>query len=838
MFRAFLMICCLSVTLAVQAQDVTFVQLDNLESMNLVPESRYLIDETGQKGLNSFSAVSDVKDWQSFRHEQLRMGLTRGKVWVERKFQVLGSEKREVLLAFDRQIDFVDVALFKNNTLQYAHKSGDFLKLPLDLPGSNKNIFPFTLEPGADYQLLIALYGSNGITGPISLWDKHLYQKVDQITLLFFIAYAVMVLIISIYNLGYFLATKYRAFAYHAAYGAAMLLLQAAQYNYLDALMPEGFVRHGEFTTLISIAIAYTAVYLFINTIVEASALPFFELISKVIIGLNVFLVVLSLFVEYKIILLLFLGNIALGCCIGLLKLFSFIRARDVKAWKLAALIFLFAPPTLFLVLSRLGVTDNNFFTEYMLLLVIVFEMIVVSCLLFSHLRGMHQLFWRSQFLDPNNKLPNVFSLRKKIREVSINNADYALTYIWAAGLEKIELARGSAFRDKYLKLLSECVQAQLEASPFQLELEGRGEQGFYVFYCEKNTLGVLSIALSAQQQRHLKLLFDHALGDLGDSYGYNLDVTLIIATTNAVNKPVPEALMQQTAVTLSQCIQNGQSVMLYNDEVGFNELRQITLLSEFEHALLENQFYLEWQPQVDAVSDKLSGLEALVRWRHPFYGVVSPEHFIPLLEQSTKITSLSIWVLEQTLKQVPAFTNRFPGIDISVNLSVYDMMNSQLIPAIDGMLSAAPANIASSMILEITESVHMEDNEAVLQSIRQLQLRGFRISIDDFGAGYASFGYLQILPVNELKIDRRYANSIEEPNSQAIIKSIIDLATRLNIGVVIEGVENKTQQALFTKWGAQRLQGWCLGKPAPLERILQMPLLTTAKPVGFEVAF
>ena len=149
--------------------------------------------------------------------------------------------------------------------------------------------------------------------------------------------------------------------------------------------------------------------------------------------------------------------------------------------------------------------------------------------------------------------------------------------------------------------------------------------------------------------------------------------------------------------------------------------------------------------------------------------------------------------------------------------------MSNTFLKSIDDILQGAPENIARHMILEITESVHMEDNATVLKSVQQLQKRGFRISIDDFGAGFASFGYLQTLPANELKIDRRYAESIEEPNSQAIIKSIVDLAIRLNMTVVVEGIETKLQQDLFTKWGAHRLQGWRLGKPASQAKILEI---------------
>ena len=211
------------------------------------------------------------------------------------------------------------------------------------------------------------------------------------------------------------------------------------------------------------------------------------------------------------------------------------------------------------------------------------------------------------------------------------------------------------------------------------------------------------------------------------------------------------------------------------------------------------------------------------MRWRHPVYGDLAPGQFIPLLEQSSVITGLSIWVVNQVFANAPSFLHHYPDLDISINLSVYDLMHSKLLTAIDHLLASAPSYITHHIIMEVTESVLMEDNERVLNSVKALQSRGFRISIDDFGAGYASFGYLQTLPANELKIDKRYTDTCHEPNSQAIIRSIIDLALRLNMTIVVEGIENRGQQQLFTDWGAHRLQGWMLGKPATQNEILTL---------------
>ena len=361
-----------------------------------------------------------------------------------------------------------------------------------------------------------------------------------------------------------------------------------------------------------------------------------------------------------------------------------------------------------------------------------------------------------------------------------------------------------------------------LMALALQLTTGLNKKQDFMIFYGDKNTLGILTKPLNAHNQQDLKSLVEQAFNLMCLTLGYNLDISLIIASTNSKDGKDTEGVLQSTQVTLAQCIQTNQKVLLYDREVGENELRQINLLNDFEHALRDNQFYLEWQPQIDTQNHTLSGLETLVRWRHPEYGMISPNHFIPMLEQSDKITSLSLWIVRQVFEVAPSFIERYPDIDISINLSVYDLMSKQLLPAIDQIMESTDASIADHIMLEITESVHMEDNATVLVAVQKLQQRGFRISIDDFGAGYASFGYLQTLPANELKIDQRYAKTLNEPNSQAIVKSIIDLALRLKMSIVVEGVETPEQQDIFTQLGAHRLQGWQLGRPTSQQAILE----------------
>ena len=160
------------------------------------------------------------------------------------------------------------------------------------------------------------------------------------------------------------------------------------------------------------------------------------------------------------------------------------------------------------------------------------------------------------------------------------------------------------------------------------------------------------------------------------------------------------------------------------------------------------------------------------------------------------------------------------PGIEISINLSPRDLIGNDLIDYLDSKL-VSHASLVPYITFEITETLLIDDYSQVLRNVEQLQNRGFKISIDDFGSGYSSFAYLQKLPANELKIDKIYTDSYLESSSSAILESIIFMAKRLNMRIVVEGIEHQQQIDLFRQLGAERLQGWMLDKPMPINALL-----------------
>jgi len=204
---------------------------------------------------------------------------------------------------------------------------------------------------------------------------------------------------------------------------------------------------------------------------------------------------------------------------------------------------------------------------------------------------------------------------------------------------------------------------------------------------------------------------------------------------------------------------------------------------------------------------------------------LISPELFIPLLEQSDRICELSHWVIDEALQQLPSLHGRHPDIEISINLSPRDLIGNDLIEFLDEKLSSH-AQLIPHITFEITETLLIDDYSAVLNNIEKLQSRGFQISIDDFGSGYTSFAYLQKLPANELKIDKIYTDSYLESSSNAILESMIFMAKRLNMRIVVEGIEHQQQVDLFKQLGAERLQGWMLDKPMPIKALLNKEII------------
>ena len=250
-----------------------------------------------------------------------------------------------------------------------------------------------------------------------------------------------------------------------------------------------------------------------------------------------------------------------------------------------------------------------------------------------------------------------------------------------------------------------------------------------------------------------------------------------------------------------------------YAPRMNFRAIEQIALDTGLRRALELGQMEVHYQPQVDGISGEIVGAEALLRWHHPELGMVSPEEFIPLAEESGLILSIGRWVLETACRQAICWQAAYGRpFRIGVNLSPRQFQQHDLVDMIEEILEATGLP-PQSLEIEITEGALISNFDQALAHLTDLKVRGIRIAVDDFGTGYSSLSYLVKFPIDRLKIDRSFVAGLEtDAGNQVVVNSIIDLATRMRIELIAEGVETEVQREILLQNHCRYMQGFLFG--------------------------
>jgi predicted signal transduction protein with EAL and GGDEF domain len=265
--------------------------------------------------------------------------------------------------------------------------------------------------------------------------------------------------------------------------------------------------------------------------------------------------------------------------------------------------------------------------------------------------------------------------------------------------------------------------------------------------------------------------------------------------------------------------------------------LHLFELNTDLQKGLEQDQFVVHYQPILDLAGEELQGVEALVRWQHPERGLLPPDEFIPVAEQSGLIVPLGIWVLREACRQVRAWWEAFPEqkLSLSVNLSPRQLYEPDLVAQVRTVLADTGFD-PSGLILEITEGALMQGVEETKRKLADLKALGVRLAIDDFGNGSTTLAYLGEFPVDILKIDRSFIRGMSDnPEGRILVQAILDLARALRLDAVAEGIEMQEQRMELLTSGCASGQGFFFAEPVVPERIAA--LLGGVEPPGGEVA-
>jgi diguanylate cyclase (GGDEF)-like protein/PAS domain S-box-containing protein len=252
----------------------------------------------------------------------------------------------------------------------------------------------------------------------------------------------------------------------------------------------------------------------------------------------------------------------------------------------------------------------------------------------------------------------------------------------------------------------------------------------------------------------------------------------------------------------------------IFNKELESSTNERFAIESKLHKAVENSEFILHFQPQIDTITKKIVGFESLIRWQNPIKGIISPQVFIPIAEETGLINPIGAWVVEETFKYLNELHAKELYIDASINISSIQLKHPMIVDTIDALANSYNIN-PKYIKLEVTESILMENIEEYISTLDSLNSLGFRISIDDFGTGYSSLNYLRKLPIDELKIDKSFIQDIlKDKNNAQIVSAIISIAKSLELNVVAEGVEEYKEVEILSKLECDKIQGFYYSKP------------------------
>jgi len=281
--------------------------------------------------------------------------------------------------------------------------------------------------------------------------------------------------------------------------------------------------------------------------------------------------------------------------------------------------------------------------------------------------------------------------------------------------------------------------------------------------------------------------------------------------------------VLRKLLVSLQAAIAGRLDFCWYSERRDELMRRGYRLAADAERGLRREEFYLLFQPRVDAVTQKIVSAEALIRWNHPRLGPVGPSEFIPVFERTALMPAVSGWVVDAALDQLAAWQSAGLSLSLSVNLAASDLSTQGMADALLQKLGARDL-LPSRLEIEITEGEWLRANTVAGKQLTRLAGAGVRIAIDDFGSGYSNFGYLSRLPISTIKMDKSLVDHLaDDPAARLKAKAIIELAKGLGYTIVAEGVETEAQRDVLTDLHCDQLQGFLFASPLPADALATM---------------
>ncbi|PMC36656.1 GGDEF domain-containing protein [Bacillus sp. UMB0899] len=403
---------------------------------------------------------------------------------------------------------------------------------------------------------------------------------------------------------------------------------------------------------------------------------------------------------------------------------------------------------------------------------------------------------------DALTQLPNRRKLRSDIKKIKKESKDTSIVYIDLDRFKMVNDTLGHNYGDELLIYVAKrLVSIQNEL----IKVYHLGGDEFIVLVQNSNHEDVENIAIEIIN------LFKKPYIILGKE---------VIVTTSIGICRYPEhtnnfdELIKLADTAMYHAKLDGKNTYkFFNDDLKLRLEREALIENELRKAISNSEFFIQYQPKWNLVNSTLVGFEALIRWKNPIIGMVSPAEFIPIAEDTGLITDIGKWIIDNVLCQMNKWESRgYPLVKVSVNVSQKQFKDNNLVDYIEERLKTYKIN-AELFEIEITESL-LADYDLTIPQLTALRKSGVGISIDDFGTGYSSLNFINDLPVDTIKIDQSFIQGLNNMKNRLLVKTIIDIGNTLNLNVVAEGIESEEQLNKLVELNCTTGQGYYLSKP------------------------
>lgn len=819
----------------------------NIDSTSQQTVSNFWLYEDPSHHFNGQTVLSTPESsWRVIQQKNINLGYRNPTVWFKFELTNITEQTLSKLLDINYPLlDYISLYFIKDDTAIPLMQTGD--SLPYDSRNIDHPNFvtAIDLPPNKTMHYLLKIKSNAPIQSEIKVWSPDEFQSYYRSKASLTFLYLGILFSAALFNLVVFIFIKERTYLVYGLYAGTFALLMASQ----DAILFEYvFPNHPKYhnwsqlifgCAAISLTMLFNLFFLKLDPKNKGRSIYLMSFVP-------VFILLIAFVFNYVIAIKLALIStlIMLPACffIGLYHSKNSInRAFYIGAWMWFVIGFvIFA-------LARLGLIPFNTFSNHAIQLGSTLELLTFAIALARRLHIEKETRIQAQqiIIDSSRQsvklqeellhnathndvtgLPNRNNFCKWLDRNLTENVPFTLVLMRLSRIAELDKTLGRDISNYALEQFATVLNREVQS------IEGiqclNTQEDFYAANLSNSTLGFV---LKTDNHQALKAKLISLNKTLNSPIVINdMEIEPWVISGYACypeDAQNAQTLLRNAGIAVERAHQCDNQISNYHKIIDTYDERRLLLVNELKAAIAQNKMALYYQPLINTKDNTIMGAEALIRWPHDEYGMIMPDEFIEIAEQTGIIQALSLWVIKHALQQLRIWKKYNPEFMMSVNISTHNIQDSHFIEAVSFLMNDHKG-LAENIILEITETQMMGDTQHALKNLWALNELGFNLAIDDFGTGYSNLGYLKKLPANELKIDKSFMLNLEDdPQNQVLVQTAIDMAHNLGMSVVAEGVESERCYSLLKTMRCDLCQGYHFSLPIPVDqfdRILDKP--------------